>query len=105
MFTQSCYLTRAFRSISLFTGLFYNNHYNIGAERSGGNATSGPEFEWLNGVPVNITATELFWIPGKPLYNPIKDILAMKGYFQLRWTEGKRDWKRRSICEHPFLSN
>ena len=105
MFTQSCYLTREFLSISLFTGLFYNSQYNIGADRSGGNATSGPEFDWLDGVPVNITATELFWAPGKPLYRPTKDVLAMKNYFRVRWTEAEREWKRRSICEHPFLSN
>ena len=60
-------------------------------------------FTWLNGEPVNVTATRPFWEPKKPLKVFKNGLLLMRRYKHFLWSETRRGPRRHSICERPFL--
>ena len=101
MFAQTC----SFCLVSFYTDLYRGIDYYIGAKRPSGSATSGPEFNWLDGVPVNITATKSFWVPTKPSSVALKNVVILRDIQRFQWSDAFSVIDRRSFCEQPFLPN
>ena len=84
-----------------------NTDIYIGAERPVKNVPfpdSGPDFQWVDGQPVNVTATSGLWEnPEKPYYHSGKGALVMRKNFSWRWSEARHaSLHQHCMCQRPF---
>ncbi|KAL8578103.1 hypothetical protein ACOMHN_055423 [Nucella lapillus] len=64
----------------------------------------GPDYLWVDGQVVNMTATSRFWFPGAPLFISFKGALRLYLIGNFTWKEATHTWgKRYSLCEKPFV--
>ncbi|XP_070210125.1 uncharacterized protein [Littorina saxatilis] len=82
--------------------------FYIGASRPTGQwntvyPSTGPNYVWLTGQAVNMTATQPFWQPGKP-DNSQKNgnVLRLAGAAQFAWDDTRETDSLGYICEKPF---
>ena len=73
---------------------------NIGATQV---PHSAVDFTWLNGEPLNITATKPFWVKNRPVTSYNHGVILLLRYKSFKWLEKYRHKIRHFICERPFL--
>ena len=63
------------------------------------------DFTWLNGEPVNITATKSFWAEGHPKYSRTNGVIILLYIANPRyaWVERFGGRNMHFICERPLL--
>ncbi|KAK7108177.1 hypothetical protein V1264_015961 [Littorina saxatilis] len=86
-------------------GITSNNVF-IGAKRPTASVPfppTGPDFVWLNGQAVNMTATAPFWVPGKPGPLGSNQFLRLNGDLDYGWSDAQGTWFQDYICERPFF--
>ncbi|XP_070188809.1 C-type lectin domain family 4 member K-like [Littorina saxatilis] len=84
-------------------------YFSIGARRpqNAWNTTlpsTGPDYIWLDGQPVNYTATAPFWIAGKPNnYGATENVMALRRDESFLWEDGSENMLCGYICERPLF--
>ncbi|KAK7107211.1 hypothetical protein V1264_015166 [Littorina saxatilis] len=87
-----------------------NHFFYIGSKRPQlictppcGWSSSDPDYTWLNGQPVNYTATASYWHANKPDNWNAETVLSIRSFFGFLWDNITPDTAQYYICERPLI--